>query len=132
MDDLIFIIAPLIVLVSVGVVFYLFFGTRKTLPIEEGETPIFSAAMGGKIGWVRYRGPILRVRLYGSFLVIARLGNPIVLHFDEIEEIEVAKWLGLIDNGVQIHHHNHDAPQTIVLSSLQSDKLHKLLKERLR
>lgn len=131
MDILIFVIPIVIVLAVLGFVLYIFLGSRKQLDIEIGETPLLKATTGGRLGWIRLNGPFLSVRIYKRFVVILGLGQKIVLHYDEIERAELKKWLGLIEDRVQIHHHHPQAPETIVLGSLRATEIHELIESQL-
>ncbi|MEZ4869592.1 MAG: hypothetical protein R3C14_50170 [Caldilineaceae bacterium] len=99
------------------------------LSAEQGKTPIFTQTSGGRVGWLNYRGPFIRLSLYEEFLVI-RCWQSIVLRYDEIDRVELPKWFGLIGDGVRIVHHGQ-APIRIHLGSGDATRLKNLIEARL-
>jgi hypothetical protein len=102
---------------------------RQRLAVERGLRPLFQQTSGGQVGWISYRGPFIRLTLYEEFLVI-RCWQAIVLRYDQIERVEVTKWLGLITEGVRIVHHG-TAPGRIRLGSGDPIRIKMLIEARL-
>lgn len=113
---------PLLLLIGIIV-------AQLRLAVERGKTPIFQQTSGGHVGWISYRGPFIRLSLYEEFLVI-RCWQAVVLRYAEIDRVEVTKWLGMVTDGVQIHHHGH-APGRIRLGSSDPVRVKMLIEARL-
>lgn len=87
---------------------------------ETGKKPLYKATCGGQIGWFRYRGPFIQLRMYEDFLVIGYIKH-IVLRYDEIDEIYPVG--NLLRRGVEIKHHKKSVPQRLQLSDTKPDKV---------
>ena len=79
---------------------------------------------------MHYRGPFINLRLYDDFLVIGGLGT-IVLTYDEIERVEVNKWLGAVADGVRIVHRKSGAPGKIVIGTASPERLKEMIEAQL-
>ena len=128
-----FIIAiPVILIVLVvSILLLLFLGSGRRLDIEMNKTPLHSQTSGGRIGWVRYRGPFVRLSIYNEFLVIRYGWKRIVLPYDEIERIETGRWLGLMTDSVQIIHHKPDAPAYIRIGAFNPEWVKEVIESKL-
>ena len=80
---------------------------------EAGREPLYKVACSGQIGWWRYRGPLIKVRMYEDFLVIVAFHHQILIHYDDIDAIVPSnsffRW------GIYIKHHDPNAPSRIRL-----------------
>ena len=101
------------------------------LDIEKGKTPLYSSLAGGRIGWINYKGPFVRLRIYDEFVVIRYFFKSIVLQYDEIEHIEIKKWLGLVADRIQIFHRKQDVPSNLIIGTSDPTEAKKLIELRL-
>lgn len=102
---------------------------QRQLAVERGQQPLFTQTSGGQVGWIRYRGPFIRLSLYEDFLVI-RCWQTVVLRYDEIDRVDLTKWLGIVTDGVRLVHHGH-APGRIRLGSSDPARVKALIDTRL-
>ena len=115
---------PFLLLGGVGLFIALIFGfllfiavkAHNRLDIEAGKTALYTSTAGGQIGWTRYRGPFISLRIYDEFIVIG-YAKTIVLRFGEIDRVEIKKWMGLVSAGIQLIHHKSDAPSRIIIGT---------------
>lgn len=99
--------------------------------IEEGKTPLYTTLGGGRIGWLNYKGPFIRLKIYDEFVVIRYLFKSLVLRYDEIERVEIKKWMGLVSDRVQIFHRKDDASKTLIIGTADPDEVKVLIEARL-
>ncbi|MCB0212885.1 MAG: hypothetical protein KDJ52_26320 [Anaerolineae bacterium] len=111
---------------GVGMLFFvLIFGffivivvrSRSRLDIEKDKEPLYTSTGGGRMGWLNYRGPFINLRIYDAFVVVSSF-QTIVLRYDEIERVDIKKWMGAVADRVQIVHHKADAPGTIIIGTI--------------
>ena len=92
--------------------------SNRKAPEESGLTPIFTDRCGGRVGYIAYTGPFVRVAIYESFLVVAAR-KPIVLRRVDIERIafERERRSGVLGKTVNIHHRSDAVRSPICLNS---------------
>lgn len=103
--------------------------THQKLEIEKGKTALYKQTRGGVIGVIRFKGPLISLRVYEEFIVIG-CGKKYVLRYHDIDRIEIKESLGLA-NRIQIIHHNSDVPNNILLGTKNPTKLKELIEARL-
>ena len=128
-----FIVAiPILFVVLVGgILLLLLWGSGMRLDIEKDKTPLHTETAGGRIGWMRYRGPFIRLNIYDEFIVIRYSWKSIVLRYDEIERVETGKWLGLVTDRLQIVHHKPDAPSFIRIGASSPERVKAIIESKL-
>ena len=112
-----------------GVLVLLIVFTHQKLDIEKGKTALYKQTGGGVIGVIRFRGPLISLRVYEQFIVIG-CGKKYVLRYEDIDRVEIKEWLGFA-NRIQIIHHNSDVPSNVLLGTKNSTKLKELIEARL-
>ena len=103
---------------------------HRLLDIEEGKKLLHSSTSGGHIGRIRYRGPFINLRIYDEFIVISSL-KAIVLRYEDIERVEIKKWMGSIPSEIKLVHHKWDAPKKIVIGTTKPIYLKEMIDSRL-
>ncbi len=98
-------------------------------PQERGKTPIHTATGGGQIGWLRFRGPFVSLRLNEEFVVIRAL-QTIVLSHAAIGSVQMKKWLGLTESRSQKIHRDLHAPERIVLAVSNPERAMEIIEEQ--
>jgi hypothetical protein len=128
-----FFLALLIIFIVlvVSILLLLIVGSRRRSEIEQNKTPLHTQTSGGRIGWVRYRGPFVRLSIYDEFVVIRYGWKTIVLPYGEIERVETGKWLGMRTDSVQIVHHKPDAPPYIRIGAFSPERIKELIESKL-
>jgi hypothetical protein len=127
----IFSIPIFFIILVVSTLLLLVVGGGRRLDIEKNKTPLHTQTSGGRIGWVRYRGPFVRLSIYDEFIVIRYSWKSIVLRYDEIERVEIGKWLGVLSDSVQIVHHKPDAPAYIKIGTSSPERVKEVIVSRL-
>lgn len=124
--------SPLIlIIVVVGVFLLIIIFSQKKLEIEEDEKPLYTSTAGGQIGWVRYRGPFISLRIYDEFIIIG-CGRKIVLKYNEIISVEIKQWMGLMPDRIQINHRNPSVPKNIIIGTYNPAQAKEIIDARLR
>lgn len=113
-----------------GIFGFTIINAHKRLDIEKGKTPLYSSTAGGQIGWLNYKGPFISLRIYEDFLVIVYT-KTIVLRFDEIDQVEIKKWIGLVSDRIQIVHHKLNVPSKIIIGTSNPAKVKELIESKL-
>lgn len=101
---------PAALFFALGMMVWIYLRKDRKHPAETGKTPVFSEACAGIIGWITYRGPFIRVAVYGDFLVVS-CGKPYALKFSEISQLEPCTFL--YKKGFRIHHNNPAYPKRL-------------------
>ncbi len=74
MEPLFALLCPCFVLfvlaVPIGILGSIFIRSRRRHPDEEGLEPIWEGRSGGRIGWLNYKGPFIRLAVYEDFIVV--------------------------------------------------------------
>ncbi len=109
----------------------LFVFSHQKLEIEKGKRVLHTQTNGGVIGWIQFKGPFISVRIYEEFIVIG-CGKKYVLHYEDIDRVEIKKWLGLVSHRIQLIHHNSAAPGKILLGTSNPTAIKELIEARLR
>ncbi len=120
----------LFIALILGVFFLMIVLAHNRLEIEKGKTPLYTSTAGGRIGWTSYRGPFISLRIYDEFIVIGYV-KTIVLKFEEIERVEIKKWMGIVSDKVQIIHHKLDAPDTIIIGTTNPSQVKEIIDSKL-
>jgi hypothetical protein len=100
---------------------------HNRLNIEINKTPLYTSTAGGQIGWIRYRGPFVSIRIYDNFIVIGS-AKTIVLRFEEIDRVEIKRW-GAFTDRVQLIHHKLDAPSKIIIGTTNPTKVKEIIEK---
>ncbi len=112
----------------VGFVFFLFIKRARTrLPIEQGQKPLHEEYCGAILNNRKYSLPFVRFALYENFLVISYFGK-ILLPLESIEVIRIRRRHLL--PGLQIVHHQPDAPRDLFVWLSRMDRVRSLLEGR--
>ncbi len=131
MTDLLFFILTLILLVFIWGFFILkIFQAHQLLDIEAGKKLIYSATSGGTIGRTRYRGPLINLRIYDEFIVIASF-KVIVLNYKDIERVEIRKWMGSIPSKIQLIHNRWNVPKRIIIGTRNSSYVKEIIDSKI-
>ncbi len=93
-----------------GMLLWMTIRKEKKHPLEIGKESLFTASVSGVIGWVRYRGPLIRVVVYPDFIIVST-GRQFVFPFAENVELEPCSFL--FQKGFRIRHQNPDYPKRI-------------------
>ena len=103
--------------------------SHRKLEIEKGKTALYKQTRGGVIGVIRFRGPLISLRVYEEFIFIG-CGKQYVLRYHDIDRVEIKEFLGFATR-IQIIHHNPDVPSKILLGTKNATKLKELIEARL-
>jgi hypothetical protein len=94
---------------------------------EQGKTPIYAGAVGGFVGPIGYRGPLLNLRVYDDFLVIDGLWR-VIVRFENVDRIELKKrWPGFGPTLLHIIHRQPNASKRIQLSVSQPERMKEMI-----
>jgi hypothetical protein len=131
MTDLLFFILILLLLIFIWGFFILkIFQVHQPLDIEAGKKLIYSTTSGGTIGRSRYRGPLINLRIYEEFIVIASF-KVIILNYKDIERVEIRKWMGSIFSKIQLIHNRWNVPKRIVIETRNSSYVKEIIDSRI-
>jgi hypothetical protein len=83
---------------------------EKRHPLEMGQESRYTASVSGVIGWVRYRGPLIRVVVYDDFLIVST-GKQFIFSYADNIELEPCSFL--FQKGFRIRHQNPDYPKRV-------------------
>lgn len=103
---------------------------HKPLAIEKGKKLLHSFTSGGRIGRIRYTPPFINLRIYDEFIVIASF-KVIILRYEEIDRVEIKKWMDSIPREIKLVHHKWNAPQRIVIGTNKPNYLKEIIESRL-
>lgn len=95
---------------TIGVLVWMAIRKERKHPLEEGKQPRFTASVSGIIGWVRFRGPLIRVVVYDDFLLVSS-GKHMIFPF--AEEVELQPCSFLFSKGFRIRHQNTQYPKRV-------------------
>lgn len=109
----------------------LFVFSHQKLEREKGKDVLHTQTNGGVIGWIRFKGPFISLRIYEEFIVIG-CGKKYLLRYQDIDRVEIKKWMGLVSHRIQIIHHNSAVPNKILLGTSNPTALQELIETRLR
>ena len=123
-------IIALSITLTFGFLFLIIINAQRHLDIEKDKTPIYTSTTGGEIGGLTYKGPFISLRIYEDFLVI-RYTKTLVFRFDEIDRVEVKKWMGKTPHRIQLFHHKLDAPSKIMIGTMNPAKVKELIDSKL-
>ncbi|MBE9044193.1 hypothetical protein IQ255_07230 [Pleurocapsales cyanobacterium LEGE 10410] len=128
---LIFILILLFVAAVWGFLIYAIVKSHhRSLDIEKGKHPLYTSTSGGIIGWIRYKGPFINLRIYDEFIVIS-CTKIILFKYGEIDGVEIKKWMGLVPDSVRLVHHKSDAPGRIILGTTNPIRVKEIIDSRL-
>jgi hypothetical protein len=122
-------ITPFVPVILIGLVLLLLvvghLRSFRRAPIEEGKSPIYTGWVGGGVGTVSYRGPLINFRVYEDFMVIDAFRRT-VLHFDSVDSVDLEKGL-FFGSYLRITHHQPQAPEPILLSVSDPERVRDLI-----
>jgi len=96
-------------------IIYLVFRSFRPNP-EPGQQPLYILTIGRTFDGIGIYWPLVLLALYGDHLVISDRFRKVILPYDDIDNVELARHL--IGKHVFIRHHNADAPKQIMLIPL--------------
>ncbi len=126
MKTIVFSIFTLITIFT-SLFYYIHKINSESHPDEIGKTPLLTLKTAGKFGWVRYKGPIVRVSLYDEFIVIS--GREIIkinyknLGFQKTD-------YNLFDNALLLLEDSKMHPSEVYLVTPDSKEFFEILKEK--
>ena len=99
------------------------------LRLEKGQRSLLTQTTNGTIGVIHYYFPFIRVSLYADFLVIRTL-QTIVLHYTDIDRVNLTVVFGIFNEGVQIIHHG-SAPMRIIIKTDRAVQIKQIIEARM-
>ena len=104
---------PILSLLIVGGIFgYIFQRKDRMHASEAGKKHLFTESCAGVIGWLTYKGPFIRLAVYGEFIIVS-CDKQYYLPFSAITKIERHSFL--FTKGYRIYHRIADYPERIEL-----------------
>ncbi len=106
-----FILFPILVILTVGSIFFWLFQRKDRLHASEaGKRPAFTENCAGVIGWMTFKGPFIRLAVYDTFLIVS-CDKQYYLPFTTVTRIEPRSFM--FSKGYRIHHTNSEYPKRI-------------------